>query len=122
MPKTVKTVDVTPIFNYDRHVEIVKRFIEQLTKHSQHIASPMPGEEDHELVAAMADYVALTIEDVRKAASEIITDNIETQIREKRFPLSGPHLYLHPFEPYKQGYTNLCVECDGSRTALAHVL
>jgi hypothetical protein len=83
---TGETVDLTPIFNYHRDVEIVKRFLEQLTAMQKNVhAGDVYRYLDDNLIHA------------RNAMSGIMADDIERQIQiTKDFPLR-PQLFLHQF-------------------------
>lgn len=110
---TTKTVDVTPIFNYTRPVEIVKRFIEQLTLLSG----------DEHLGSEAIAYVRTNVDHVRSAVSEVMADDIKQQIADKVFPIRAPSLYLHEFEPYDgDPERRVCQECDAVRGHILHTL
>jgi hypothetical protein len=81
-------VNLTPQFNYSRHVEIIKRFVEQVTANGSKLADDQ------------ARYIEANLEHVRDAMSQLLADDIERQIQiTKNFP-HGPALDLHPFELY----------------------
>jgi hypothetical protein len=120
MPKT-RTIDVTQVFHYSRDIEIVKRFIEQLTKHSDTIAKRPDPESDYEQLAELADYVAANLTHVRNAVSEAMADDIKTQIAEGKFPLRTQQVEFHPFTPYEANPL-ACDECGGQKDILTHTL
>jgi len=115
MPKVERTIDVTPTFNYQRHVEILKRFTEKLLWHSAIRTWPTPW--------VMADFIAEAMPYVKQAISELLADDVLLQIKSDTFPLH-PQITFHAFEPYEaegEG-ANVCVDCDQGPTAVHHVL
>ena len=128
---TVETVDVTPIFNYTREIEIVKRFAERLSALSEAIANASTdpsSDEPFETLAAMADFVRPALPHVRQAISELMADDIKHQILDGTFPLRFPAIDFHEFQP--EGQINdatspphcMYEECWALEDTVAHAL
>lgn len=112
---TVKTYDVTPIFNYTRPVEVVKRFIEQLTAQNGGQPHPVYGND-------IDGYIDANLSHVRAAVSEIMADDVKQQIADKTFPIRYPAIDFHVFVPYEPN-PEFCQDCDGLRLdAIQHTL
>lgn len=113
---TGRTVDVTPTFHYHRHIEIVKRFVEQLTAR---VEGGLPRETD------LIDYVRTNLPHVRDAMSHVLADDVERQIRiTEDFPIHWPGINFHEFEPWEQN-REACAYGDGTcgrRSSLVHTL
>lgn len=117
---TEKTFDVTPIFNYQRSVEVVKRFTERVTA-----LSDLPGDD---LGSEMLDYVRANIKFLRGAVSEIMADDVRLQIATNIFPLR-PQFRPHAYTPISDRDPScntpgsaLPGSCGGVPDSMAHTL
>jgi hypothetical protein len=121
--ETGESMNLTPHFNYHRHVEIVKRFIEQLVIRT---SEPFPTDD---AFMDFVDYIRRNSAYVRSAMGEILADDIERQIQiTKDFPL-GPQMDgFHSFKPTDERHApDLCASCGrlkggGARERAEHTL
>ena len=111
---TIRSIDVTPEFNYSRHVEIIKRFTEQLT-----VLSDPDGEH---LGSEAIAYIRKNIPWARRAVSEIMADDIRLQIKDESFPNRAPTIRFHEFIPDPVD-TEVCINegCYSFPTADVHL-
>lgn len=125
----VKTIDVTPQFNYSHDMEVVKRFIEQTTKHSDMVVEH-PGDYEYDHLVNMADYVRINLDAIRAAVSGLMADDIQRQIVMGQFPLIK-QLRLHEYEArITPGKNDICTapgsavfgSCGGDPKSPVHTL
>lgn len=120
----VKTFDVTPIFNYQRSVEVVKRFTERLTA----LEALDREDPDRDNFEPLLDYIRDNIKYLRGAVSEIMADDVRLQIATEIFPLRPqfrPHVYtpLSDRDPScNTPGSALPGSCGGVPDSMAHTL
>lgn len=123
---TGEMVDLTPRFNYNREVEVVKRFIEKvygLAAEYESKNGPLDAGDPVEAIFVWADKVE---GEVRRAMGLVMSNDIERQIViDKNFPMQR-QFWFHEFVPYEPDQGNFsgripCSECDGQADSTLHL-
>lgn len=139
--RTGDSVVLNPRFNYHRHVEIVKRFMEQVAVRESAIETTEPTPDPRgdafpdlfqQAVMDLYLYVDKNLPHVARAIGDILADDIERQIKiTEDFPIRFPALNFHPFAPADQPSNwpigkpvPYCTECEsnGGPELLIHTL
>lgn len=109
-----ETMNVAPTFDYQEHTEIIKRFVEKLTRLT---SEPFPTDD---AFMDFVDFIRKALPHVRPAVSKLLADDVLVQIDHRTFPARNS-LDVHAFTPYEEPDQGVCSECGLFIGAKAHL-